>query len=147
MFHIAQGSTSPQSNPGDWNDYLAATAPMAGFFVDVDTSNCGFTSTPHYLISIEGARGFHWMLSGLNCLYNVTANGFRVYLRWTDAPSDFNTIGSTTEPNPLRVQTAIDKGWRLKWTGIETCLCQDERNPKGEEKAEAKKQRKANPGA
>lgn len=124
MFHIAQGATSPQTHAADWVNYGNNSWPQpAGFYIDVDTSNCGFTATPHYLISIEGTGGFHWYLSGLNCIYNQSPNGFRVYLRWTDAPSDFNQIGSSNEPNPLRVQTAIDKGWSLKWTGIETCPC------------------------
>ncbi len=123
MLQIAQGESSPQKNASDWNNYLASNAPLAGFYVDVDTSDCEFTATPHYMVSIEGTGGWQWLLSGLNCLYNVTSTGFRVYLRWTDAPSDFPTLGSTSEPNPLRVQTAIDKGWTLKWTGIQTCPC------------------------
>ncbi len=126
MFHIAQGITSPQTHQQDWVNYGSSTWPQpAGFYINVDTSNCGFTSTPHYMMAIEGAGGFHWYLSGLNCIYNATPNGFRVYLRWTDAPSDFATIGSSTEPNPLRVQTAKDKKWSLKWTGIQTCPCDE----------------------
>ncbi|HHG86005.1 MAG TPA: hypothetical protein ENJ82_14755 [Bacteroidetes bacterium] len=124
MFHIAQGVTDPITNAADWNDYLPATNTQpAGIRIDVDTSNCGFTSTPQYLISIEGVLGYHWYLSGQNSIYNATPTGFTVYLRWTDAPSDFPTIGVTNEPNSLRVATAVAKRWSMKWTGISTCPC------------------------
>ena len=125
MFHIAQGETSPETHSSDWVNYN--TSQAGGIYIDIDTSNCGFSSTPHYLISIEGTRGYHWYLSGLNSIYNQSKNGFRVYLRCTDAPSDFNTIGGTNEPNSLRVKTAIDKGWKLKWTGIQTCPCPEKK--------------------
>lgn len=133
MFQIAQGVTSPITHPQDWVNYGTNSWPQpGGFYIQIDTSNCGFTKTPHYLISIEGTGGFHWYLSGLNSIYNATPNSFRVYLRWTDAPSDFATIGSSTnEPNPLRVQTAIDKGWSLKWTGIQACPCAVKEEVKG----------------
>ncbi len=124
MLQIAQGITSPQTHQNDWNNYLGANDPIAGIRIDIDTSNCGFTSTPHYLVSIEGTGGWQWILSGLNCLYNVTPNGFSVYLRWTDEPSSNIPPGSTNEPNPLRVSTANDKGWSLRWSAINTCPCE-----------------------
>ncbi len=123
MLHISQGTSSPQTNQSDWTNYLTNNNPIAGIRIDVDTSNCGFTATPHYLVSIEGTGGWQWHLNGLNCLYNVTQNGFTVYLRWTDEPNSNIPYGSTNEPNPLRVQTAIDKNWVLKWTGIQTENC------------------------
>ena len=60
MFHIAQGVTSPQTHTSNWVNYDVSQA--SGFYIDVDTSNCGFTQTPHYLISIEGTGGYHWYL-------------------------------------------------------------------------------------
>lgn len=123
MLHIAQGTSSPATHPADWVDYLGNNSPIAGFYIDVDTSGCGFTDTPHYIISIEGTGGWQWHLNGLNCLYNVSQNGFRVYLRWTDAPGSGIPPGSTNEPDPLRVSTAQAKGWVLKWTGIQTENC------------------------
>jgi len=117
MLQIAQGETSPH--------------PIAGFYIDVDTSNCEFSATPHYLVSMEG-DGWQWHLNGLNCLYNVSQSGFRVYLRWTDEPSSVIPPGSTNEPNPLRVSTANVKNWALKWTAIQTCPCkQKETSSKG----------------
>ena len=120
MFQTAQGVSSPQSP--NWTDYLASNNVFGGIRIDIDTSNCGFTSTPHYIVSMEGST-YHWQLAGLSSIYNPTPNGFTVFIRWTDAVSDFNTLGGTNEPNPLRVQTAKIKGWSLKWTAIQTCPC------------------------
>ncbi|MBR9919956.1 MAG: hypothetical protein GYB31_03895 [Bacteroidetes bacterium] len=133
MLQIAQGKTSPQTNQNDWNNYLNDNDPIAGIRIDVDTSECKFTTTPHYLVSMEGDKGWQWHLNGLNCIYNVSPTGFSVYLRWTDEPTSSIPPGSTNEPNPLRVSTAIDKGWTLRWTAIQTCPCtrKKEDNPRG----------------
>lgn len=122
MLQIAQGETSPKTHPNDWKDYLGTSSSIAGFYIDIDTSNCNFATIPQYIVSMEG-DGWQWHLNGLNCLYNVSKNGFRVYLRWTDEPSSNIPTGSTNEPNPLRISTANKKNWVLKWTGIHTCPC------------------------
>ncbi|MBW1298001.1 T9SS type A sorting domain-containing protein [Aquimarina litoralis] len=113
---IGQGVTSPS----DWVDYNTT-----GIYVDVDTKSCGFTTTPHYLVTLESIsnKGFHWYISGVPSIYNVTPTGFRVYLRWTDAPSDLPTVGSLNFPNPLRASTAKDRDWVIRWTGIEMEDC------------------------
>ncbi|WP_459210150.1 T9SS type A sorting domain-containing protein [Aquimarina rhabdastrellae] len=114
--HIGQGVTSPD----DWRDYS-----NLGIYVDVDTSGCGFESTPHYLVSIESLEelGYHWGLTGLPAIYRPTPTGFRVYLRWADHPSEEPTIGSLAFANPLRTSTAIDRQWVIRWTGIEQKDC------------------------
>jgi hypothetical protein len=111
---IGQGVTSPN----DWVDYNTA-----GIYVDVNTSACGFQTTPHYLVTLESIsnKGYHWYISGTPSLYNITPTGFRVYLRWTDAPSDLPTVG--TYANPLRASTAKDREWVIRWTGIEMRDC------------------------
>ncbi|MFP2927545.1 S8 family peptidase, partial [Pyxidicoccus sp. 3LG] len=48
-------------------------------FLDVDTSGCGFTSTPLYFTSLGGHSG-NWMASGATAIYASTATGFRVYI-------------------------------------------------------------------
>ena len=111
---IGQGVTSPS----DWVDYNTT-----GIYVDVNTSGCNFTSTPHYMVTLEGTGGFHWYISGVPSIYNATPTGFRVYLRWTDAPSDLNPIGSLNFPNPLRASTALNRGWVIRWTAIEVGAC------------------------
>ncbi|MDY8138181.1 T9SS type A sorting domain-containing protein [Aquimarina sp. 2201CG5-10] len=119
---IGQGVTSPN----DWVDYNTT-----GIYVDVDTKSCGFKTTPHYLVTLEsvGNKGYHWYISGAPSLYNITPTGFRVYLRWTDAPSDLPTVGSLNFPNPLRASTAKDREWVIRWTGIEMTDC----NPTNEQ--------------
>ncbi|WP_271783259.1 T9SS type A sorting domain-containing protein [Aquimarina algiphila] len=113
---IGQGVTSPD----DWVDYNTT-----GIYVDINTSACGFNTTPHYLVTLESTtnKGFHWYISGTPSLYNVTPTGFRVYLRWTDAPSDLPTVGSLNFANPLRASTAKNRDWVIRWTGIEMQDC------------------------
>ncbi len=131
MLQIAQGVSSPQTHQNDWSNYAGNTTnAIGGIRIDIDTSNCGFTTSPHYLVSIEGTGGWNWHLSGLNCLYNVSPHGFTVYIRWTDDPSSNIPPGSTNEPNPLRVSTAKVKGWSLRWTGIQTCPCEKKEEDK-----------------
>jgi len=117
---IGQGVTSPN----DWVDYNST-----GIYVDVDTKSCSFNTTPHYLVTLEsiGNKGYHWYISGAPSLYNVTPTGFRVYLRWTDAPSDLATIPSLNFPNPLRASTAKNREWVIRWTGIEMADCNPSR--------------------
>ncbi|MBQ4803990.1 T9SS type A sorting domain-containing protein [Aquimarina sp. MMG015] len=117
---IGQGVTSP----ADWVDYNTT-----GIYVDVDTKSCEFTTTPHYLVTLESIsnKGFHWYISGVPSVYNATSTGFRVYLRWTDAPSDLPTVGSLNFPNPLRASTAADRDWVIRWTAIEMQDCSSSR--------------------
>lgn len=111
---VGQGVT----DPNDWLDYS-----NLGIYVDVNTSACGFTQTPHYLVTLESRSGYQWEVSGVPSIYNITPTGFRVYLRWTDHPSDRSTIGSRNFPNPLRASTARDRGWVIRWTAISTGDC------------------------
>ena len=111
MLHIAQGATSPD----DWKDYS-----NLGIYVDVDTSSCGFTKTPQYIVSLEG-KSHHWCANGTTSIYNATPNGFRIYLRWTDDNGHYGTY------NPLRVTQAKQYNWYLKWTGVETGVCESKK--------------------
>ncbi len=115
---IGQGVTSPD----DWINYNTT-----GIYVDVNTSACGFTTTPHYNVTLESTTnsGYHWYVSGTTSLYNVSPTGFRVYLRWTDHPSELATVGSLNFPNPLRVSTAENRNWVIRWTGIEMQDCDE----------------------
>lgn len=107
MFQISQGQTSPN----DWKDYSSL-----GIYVDVDTSACGFTQTPHYLVTIEGSS-HHWCVNGVNAIYQPSPTGFRVYLRWTDDDGHYGNY------NPLRASFAKGKNWYLRWTAIQSCPC------------------------
>ncbi len=115
---VGQGVTSPN----DWVDYNGG---VGGIYVDVNTSACGFTETPHYLVTLESltSSGYHWYISGVPSVYSPTSTGFRVYLRWTDTPSDAPTIGSLNFPNPLRASTALNRNWVIRWTAITNGDC------------------------
>lgn len=111
MLQIAQGVTSPN----DWKDYN-----NQGIYIDVDTSACKFTQTPHYIVSLEG-NSHHWAANGATSIYNATPTGFRIYLRWTDDNGHYGNY------NPLRIGLAQRYNWHLKWTGIQTCPCEKEK--------------------
>ena len=65
-------------------------------------------------------------MSGANSVYEPTENGFTVYVRWVDHPSEEPTIGNRAFPNPLTVETAAALGLRLRWTAMLTQNEQEE---------------------
>jgi len=65
--HTNSGSTNWQQYSGD------------GIYVDVDSSPCGFTTTPAYVSSIVG-KSNHWKSKGSSEIYSPSATGFRVYI-------------------------------------------------------------------
>ena len=95
---IASGSTTPGST--NWQAYGSN-----GVYLDVDTSAGKFATTPRYVTSI-GGNSSHWATTGTTSIYNATATGFRVYVRWSD--------GSALTP----VQ-ANSFQWHISWIGVE----------------------------
>jgi Domain of unknown function (DUF4962) len=89
-----------------WQAYVVSSTPR-GIFVDVDTSTAGFTSTPVYITSL-GGDSRHWATSGGSSVYNATAIGFRIYIRWVDS----------TIPPPTP-QSANTDEWHVNWIGYE----------------------------
>lgn len=69
---VCHGGTSSSST--DWK-YYAANA----IYTDVDTSDCGYTSTPLVFTSIGGDAG-HYDIRGATSIYRASPTGFRVYL-------------------------------------------------------------------
>lgn len=76
-----------------------------GIYLDVDTSEGMFRTTPVYVTSLSGSSS-HWATTGGNCVSNPTPNGFRVYLRWSDG-------------TPLAPAEANAGQWRVNWIGLE----------------------------
>ncbi len=62
---------------GHWKTY------GSGYYVNVDTSRCGFTSTPNYFTSLQGS--IHWKSQGGTAIYRPTETGFRIYVKGADA--------------------------------------------------------------
>ncbi len=88
----------------DWRPY---EGEMPGIYVDIDTSPAGFTTTPHYIVSLAG-KTHHWLTTGGSCVYNPTAIGFRVYVRFSDSSADNMTP-----------EFANEAGWHVTWIGFE----------------------------
>jgi Zn-dependent M28 family amino/carboxypeptidase len=95
---IASGSTTPGST--NWQPYGGDT----GVYLDVDTSAGKFTTTPGYITSLGGISS-HWATTGATSIYDVTPNGFRVYVRWSD--------GSALTP-----AQANSFQWHVNWLGV-----------------------------
>ncbi|WP_241759419.1 S8 family peptidase [Pyxidicoccus parkwayensis] len=80
-----------------------------GIYLDVNTSGCGFTSTPLYFTSLGGTSS-HWQSIGATAIYSATATGFRVYVRFPSiTPAVANQLGWHLNwhatPNNLRQST------------------------------------------
>ena len=120
---IGQGVTSPS----DWQDYVldGSGFDYDGVYVDINTSACGFTSTPHYIVTLESvndvprAGSGKWEVSGYNAIYNATPEGFRVYARWTDG--ELNRDG--TYSRQLTADQAEEFRYVIRWTAISTIKC------------------------
>lgn len=102
----APGATGPQGPPGeicsgatvDWQ------AGPPGISINVDTSHCGFTSTPKFFTSLSGTAN-HWTITGIDAIYNESENGFTVFL---------DLIGGG-----LNFAAAVADDLRLNWMAIE----------------------------
>ncbi|MBN8232132.1 S8 family serine peptidase [Corallococcus macrosporus] len=89
----------------NWQPYDAGGAGT--MYLDVNTSGCGFLSTPRYFASIGGDSN-HWSVSGASAIYFPTATGFRVYVSQGGInPSLANQLGYHLNwqalPNGLRL--------------------------------------------
>ena len=98
-FKMGSGATVPGAT--NWQPY----GNNSGVYVDVDTSGCGFTSTPRYFTSI-GGRSRHWSTTGATSIYNPTPTKFRVYVRWAN--------GGTLTP-----AAANGRKWHINWFAVE----------------------------
>ncbi len=90
---------TPEGNT-DWKQYAGG----AGIYVDVDTSACGFKSTPIYLVNMHGNNN-NWSTTGGSSAYSRTPTGFRIYVRWAG--------GGALGPDQ-----ANSLGWHIQWVAI-----------------------------
>lgn len=82
-----------------------------GSYIDVDTSAAGFTGSPVYHTSIYSTGGSQLATHGAHAIYNPTATGFRLYLRWVD---DARYQGRQLTP-----EVAREFGFHVAWSGID----------------------------
>ncbi|NEO43619.1 MAG: hypothetical protein F6K55_05565 [Moorea sp. SIO4A3] len=85
----------------NWQPYLGGTE---GIYVDVDTSACGFKSTPIYLVNMHG-NASNWGATGGSSAYDRTNQGFRVYVRFSSGED-------------LTPEFANSRGWHIQWLAI-----------------------------
>ena len=101
---IASGTTVAGNTK--WKDH-EENSGGEGFYLYVSTESAGFESTPIYLITLAGKNDL-WRLTGTASVYNPTAKGFEVYLRY---PFLINKNDTPDYPNLNQ--------WHLNWVGIE----------------------------
>ena len=83
----------------NWQSYGSS-----GLYLDVDTSQCGFTGTPVYITALGGSSS-HWSTTGATSIYGATKNGFRVYVKFVN--------GSGITP-----QQANNWNWHIEWMAL-----------------------------
>ena len=98
-----RGGATPAGST-DWQSY---EGQMPGIYVDVNTSLAGFTTTAHYVASLAG-KTHHWLTTGGSCIYNPTATGFRIYVRFWDSSAENMTP-----------EFANEAEWHITWVGVE----------------------------
>ena len=75
-------------------------------FLDVDTTSCGFSTTPVYTAALAGTTN-KWMVNGESAIYNATPTGFRIYLQETDYSGTRDLL------------TQESSGWSVNWIAME----------------------------
>lgn len=61
----------------------------------LNTSECGFSQTPIYFVSVNGA-GNHYCLKGYNAIYLPTYNSFQIYAEYECSPMTSTTLKNFT---------------------------------------------------
>lgn len=92
---VCSGHTSATNS--NWQYYSSA-----GKYLDIDTSQCNFSSTPYYFTSL-GGNASHWTAIGTTAIYSADKNSFRTYI---------NRPGIS--PNQAR-----SKRWHMNWIAID----------------------------
>lgn len=93
---ICSGNTAAGTG---WSIYNATTISLT-----VNTTGCGWGSTPRYFTSIGGS-GSHFELVGYTAIYSPSVNGFTIYVKKND--------GTNVSPTD-----AVNGGWYINWTGV-----------------------------
>ena len=126
---ICQGVTQPE----EWETYENITfEDVRGIVVHVDTRGCNFTTLPQYIATLESVNGYHWFMTGATSVYKPTVEGFDIYIRWVDHPTEDPLIGSKQYANPLTTATAQELGLYIRWTAlkaIEQPVMEEEEEP------------------
>jgi hypothetical protein len=87
---MCSGSTTEGST--NWTQYSSNS-----IYVDVDTSSCGFSTTPIYVTSMGGGSS-SYITTGSTSIYDESETGFRIYIYTTETPDEANS-----------------RGWHINW--------------------------------
>ncbi|CAF2772883.1 unnamed protein product [Rotaria sp. Silwood2] len=74
--------------------------------MNIDTSSCRFENTPMYFTSISGTAG-HYLLVGVNAIYEPSRNGFIINVHSTDNQSADTLMGWSAQYQ-----------WNVNWYGF-----------------------------
>jgi hypothetical protein len=72
--------------------------------MNINTSLCRFQDTPMYFTSITGGVG-HYLLTGINAIYEPSNYGFTIYVRSTDGASADTLMQRSAQ-------------WNVNWFGL-----------------------------
>ncbi|MEJ6481552.1 RICIN domain-containing protein [Nostoc punctiforme UO1] len=103
---FASGKTTPGAT--DWQ--TGGNVGSSGIYVYIDTTAAGFSSVPTYVITV-GGKSHHWGISGSSSIYNPTAKGFEVEIRWEQGYSQSETAVTPAVANQYE--------WHINWIAIE----------------------------
>lgn len=96
---LCTGQTNPDRT--GWVNYNI-NGKVVGVYIDVDTSSCGFGSTPMYFSSLNGTAE-HWEVIGSNAIYGPTATGFRIYIQ---------------RRSTINANVANQHNWHIQWMAV-----------------------------
>ncbi|MER5619278.1 hypothetical protein [Streptomyces sp. NPDC002215] len=100
---VGSGKTTPG---GGWQTYSTE-----GVYIDIDTTSAKFSGDPVYHASIYSTGGSQLWTHGAHAIYQVSATGFRLYLRWVD---DAKRNGKQLTP-----ETCQQYGFYVAWSGVD----------------------------
>ncbi len=91
---IVAGNTTPGATA--WQSYQGYA-----LYLDVDTTNAGFKTTPVYTVSLTGDSMIFWATGG-SAPYSTSPTGFRLYIRLIDG-------------TPISPTQANTYNWHINW--------------------------------
>eukprot|EP00937_MAST-01D_sp_MAST-1D-sp2_P004724 g4724.t1 len=77
----------------------------SALYLDVDASECGFKTTPIFLINLDGDDK-HWQLQGGNTVYSMHETGFRVI------------VAHPTRNAAMMWRDAMKYRWAMSWVAV-----------------------------
>ena len=111
--YVGRGTSNLCGGITEPGQFHLSTVHKSVLQIDVDTSKCGFDSTPQYVVNLfaprqlakHGLSTFHGTLSGSTTIAVSAANGFRVFVR------------DMSRSAAVLLRVARTHSWQLTWIG------------------------------